>query len=325
MGRLRRIVTGAAFVLAGLLGVGSGAAQGPPAGWRESGPVVERGTVRVFHAAGQRALAEEVAAVASAPLVVPGMGRVTAPPSTRIYLAPDPAGFRALTDGRAPEWAGGVAFPAVRVIVLPAYPTARSAEEGPEVTIRHEVAHLAIHARLPGAVPRWFDEGLSEMAAGSWDAEAAWKLRVAIALGRAPALDSLALGWPAGADRARLAYLLSTTAVQHLHRRGGEEGFRLLLANWRAEGTLDAAVRTTFGLTMGQLEDEWRDSVAARYGWLQALTAASLVWLVVTVLFLVSWIPRRRRNLAKLAEMRAEERMLMPPRMDGVDVEYPIG
>lgn len=299
------------------------AMTGPAAA--QEGPSVVRGTVRVFHDPVQRALAEEVAETAAEVVAVPGFGRVRAPAGTRVFLARTPEDFRRMTDGRAPEWSGGVAFPDARVIVLPGYPTARAEHEGPAVTIRHEVAHLVIHERLPGPVPRWFDEGLSELASGSWDAESAWKLRVAFALGRAPALDSLELSWPAGADRARLAYLLSATAVQHLAERSGEDGFRLLLENWRREGSLEASVRSTYGLTMGQFEDEWRASVRSRYGWLQALTAASVVWVATTVVFLLAWIPRRRRNRAKLAEMRAEEFMLPPPRADGVDVQYPIG
>lgn len=284
---------------------------------------VGRGPVRVLFWPGQRALAEEVLAVAERPLEMPGFGTVTAPDSTRIFLAPDPARFRVLTGGRAPEWAGGVAFPTARVIVLPGYPVP-GVDQKPAVTIRHEIAHLVVGDRLPQPVPRWFDEGLAELASGSWDVESAWKLRVAIALGRAPALDSLAMRWPVGAERARLAYLLSATAVQHVSERAGDDGFRLLLRNWQRDGSLEASVRSTFGMTMGQLEDEWRASVRSRYGWLQALAASGLVWMIATVLVLAAWIPRRRRNRARMAEMRAEERMLPPPRADGVDVEYPI-
>lgn len=291
-----------------------------PAAAQES---VGAGPVRVFFWPGQRALADEVLATATRPLEMPGFGTVTAPDSTRIFVAPDAARFRELTGGRAPEWAGGVAFPRARVIVLPGYPVP-GVSRNQTATIRHEIAHLVTNARLPQPVPRWFDEGLAELASGSWDVEGAWKLRLAIALGRAPALDSLALTWPVGAERARLAYLLSATAVQHVAERGGERGFRLLLRNWQRDGSLDASVRSTFGMTMGQLEDEWRAAVRSRYGWLQGLAASGLVWIVAAALVLLAWIPRRRRNRAKMAEMRAEERMLPPPRADGVDVEYPI-
>lgn len=286
--------------------------------------VLQGGGVRVVHAPRHAALAREVLAVARRPLPLPGFGLAAAPESTTVVLAADMRQWNAATGGLAPEWAGGVAFPRERLIVLPIFPSAavRPSETG--TVLRHELAHLLVRRNLPGDIPRWFDEGYAELAAGSWDVESAWTLRVAFLTGRAPRLDSLALRWPRASADARLAYLLSATAVEHLRRRTGDDGFALLLANWRREGSLERAVRTTWGMTMGQLEDEWRADVRRRYGWLLALGNVALVWLVATVLVLLAWIPRRRRNRARIAAMRAEERMLPPPRDDGLDVEYPL-
>jgi hypothetical protein len=284
---------------------------------------VAAGGVRVVFWQGQRGRAAEVLEIARQPMALSGIGRGAAPPGTTILLAPDPAAFRALTDNAAPEWAGGIAIPERRVIVLPGWASAR--EPGGSVQlIRHEVAHLALNASLGRPVPRWFDEGYAELASGGFDQESAWKLRLAIAMGQAPPLDSLELGWPAGAERARLAYLLSATAVQYLEQRNGEHGFRVLLGNWRREGTLEAALRTTFGTTTGRVEDEWRDWVKLHYGWGSALTSSSLIWLILTVLVLLVWIPRRRRSRRILAEMAAEQRMLPPPRPELAGVDYPI-
>jgi hypothetical protein len=284
---------------------------------------VAAGGVRVVFWQGQRGRAAEVLEMARRPMALPGIGRGSAPAGTTILLAPDPAAFRTLTDNAAPEWAGGIAIPERRVIVLPGWASARE-PGGSAQLIRHEVAHLALNAWLGQPVPRWFDEGYAEMASGGFDQESAWKLRLAIAMGQAPPLDSLELGWPAGADRARLAYLLSATAVQYLEQRNGERGFRVLLANWRREGTLEAALRTTFATTTGRVEDEWREWVKLHYGWGSALTSSSLIWLVLTVLVLLVWVPRRRRSRRILAEMAAEQRMLPPPRPEMVGVEYPL-
>jgi hypothetical protein len=280
--------------------------------------------VRVLHAPRHAALARQVLATARRPLVFPGLGSVSLPESTTIVLAPSAAAFRAATGGGAPEWAGGVAIPSRRTLVLPVYPSAAVREQDAAATLRHEIAHLVLHDRIPEPIPRWFDEGYAEVASGSWDVEGAWRLRVAFLLGRAPPLDSLTLDWPAGAERARLAYLLSATAVQHLQRVGGERGFALLLENWRREGTLAAAVRTTYGMSLGHFEDEWRKDVRNRYGWLFALASVSVLWGLVTLATLLAWYPRRRRNRRRMEAMRAEERMLPPPRPEGEEVDYPI-
>jgi hypothetical protein len=305
--------------LAGLLALATSTAS------RAQQPdVLASGSLRVAYAPRHRALAREVMAAARAPMRFPGLGAVSLPESTTIVLAPDAAAFRAATGGGAPEWAGGVAIPELRRIVLPAYPTPRSAGDDRATILRHEAAHLVLNHRLPGVVPRWFDEGYAEVASGGWDVESAWQLRFAFVTGGAPPLDSLSLDWPGGEREARLAYLLSATAVDYLRRRGGERGMELLFANWQREKEMEPALRTTFGITLGQFEEEWRRDVRTRYGWLSMLSSMAVVWLLATALVLAAWIPRRRRNRRKLARMDAEERMLPPIRPELAGVEYPL-
>lgn len=282
------------------------------------------GSVRVVHAPRELPLAREVLAAATHPMPLPGWGRGAVPESTTIVLAATPRAFSAATGGGAPEWAGGIAIPEARIIILPTYPIPGVRPFDAAATLRHEVAHLVVAERLPAPVPRWFTEGYAEVASGTWDVESGWTLRVAFMLGRAPRLDSLELEWPRSAGRARLAYLLSATMVDHLRRRTGEEGFALLLRNWRREGTLDQAVRVTWGMTMGQLEDEWRKDVKRRYGWLSIAANVGLVWFAAMLLGVMALIPRRRRNRARMEAMERENLMLPPPRDDGMEVEYPL-
>ena len=285
---------------------------------------IRDGTVRVVHAPRQGALARQVLRAARTPVHFPGLGAVAVPESTTIVLASTAAEFGVATGGGVPEWAGGVAIPELRRIVLPEYPGARVRDGDAATILRHEIAHLALHDRLGEIIPRWFDEGYAEVASGGWDVESAWQLRVAFMTGASPPLDSLTLDWPRRAGEARFAYLLSATAVDYLRRRGGERGMQLLFANWQREGSFEGALRTTFGITFGQLEDEWRRDVRSRYGWLAILSNVALIWLVATALVLAAWIPRRRRNRRRLAQMDAEERMLPPIRPEMAGVEYPL-
>lgn len=278
----------------------------------------------MLHAPRHAALGREALATLATPLLLPGFGRGAAPEGTTLVLAPSPEAFAAATGGRAPEWAGGVAIPSEMRIVVPAYPLPGGDRRSAAATLRHEIVHLVVHERFPAPVPRWFDEGYAEVASGGWDASAAWTLRVALLLGRTPPLDSLELAWPAAEGRARLAYLLSATMVDHLRRRTGEEGFALLLENWRREGSLDAAVRITWGMTMGQLEEEWRGEVRSRYGWLSLGANLGAIWILALLLGFLALLPRRRRDRARLAAMEAESRMLSPPREDGLVLEYPL-
>ena len=97
----------------------------------------------------------------------------------RIFLPPDIATLDSLTGGRAPEWGAGIATPAEGVIILPPL-SAQRASIGELVPIlRHEVAHIGLYRYLePARVPRWFQEGYATWAAGEWDRESAWTLRL---------------------------------------------------------------------------------------------------------------------------------------------------
>src|SRR5690606_6633621 len=135
-----------------------------------------------------------------------------------VYLAPDAARFDSLTGGRAPEWGAGVALPQQAVIIVPGYVSDRAGTHELPRILRHELAHVALQRHLGDAlVPRWFTEGYATWSAGQLDANAGWQLRLALATERAPPLDSLTLDWPLLAADARIAYLLSASAVQYLY------------------------------------------------------------------------------------------------------------
>jgi len=229
-------------------------------------------------------------------------------PPIHVLLAPDAQRFDSLAGGRVPEWGAGLAFPDLGLIVLPGYLSARAAPHELARILRHELAHVALRRHLPGVtVPRWFDEGYARWAAGEWDWEAAWQLRLAFALNRAPPLDSLTLAWPASEAEARTAYLLSTSAVAYLIRQSGERGLELFFHDWRQSGRLDTALRSTYGLTLGQFEGHWRRDVRRRYGWAFFLSHSIVFWAGIVLLLLVVTVRRRRSNRERLERLRDAE------------------
>lgn len=228
--------------------------------------------------------------------------------TVHVYLAPDEARFDSLTGGRAPEWGAGIAYPDAGVIVLPGYISSRAAPHELARILRHELAHIALNRFLaPARAPRWFDEGYARWAAGEWDLEAAWQLRLAFALDRAPPLDSISLDWPRAAADARIAYLLSTTAIVYLVEQSGVHGLRVFLERWKESGNLDTALRQTFGFSLAQFEEAWRREVRSRYGWTLFLAHTLVFWAIVALLLLLLGIRRRRYDLERMERLRAEE------------------
>jgi hypothetical protein len=231
-----------------------------------------------------------------------------APSGVDVVVTHAPAAFDELTGGAVPEWRAGVALPAANLMVIPA-------GEGPSVvegdgrrTLRHEWAHLGLHGHLGELrVPRWFDEGYAQWVSGGFDASEAWRLRVLLALDRAPSMDSLSLRWPSELEQARIAYLLSASAVAYLLEASGERGLAVFFDHWRAEQSFDRALLLTYGVTPGQFEEDWKEHVRDRYGWLVVLGHSSVFWLVLTLVLLLLVAVRRRRNREKLARLRATE------------------
>lgn len=233
--------------------------------------------------------------------------RPEVPSGVELYLAEDEAALQLLAGSGVPDWGAGVTLPGEGRIVIPSYVSARGSGWSDTRVLRHEWAHIALHQQLDGLrIPRWFDEGYAEWASGGWDAAEGWRLRIAIARGKAD-LDSLEVAWPRSAADASLAYLLSATAVEYLVSRSGTRGLEVLLRRWADGGDMDDAFRRTYGVTLSQFEKGWTKYVRKRYGWLYVLSHSILFWLVGGLALLGLVHIRRGRDRERLARLRASE------------------
>jgi hypothetical protein len=269
------------------------------------------GNVVVYFWPGGEAFAREVATAAASALRLPALpaGVLEFPPPIRIFLPPDEQRFDSITGGRAPEWGAGVALVDSSIIVLPGFSSrTRGALQDLGPVLRHELAHIALHRYLgPIQIPRWFSEGYATWSAGQLDGDAAWLLRLAFLTQRAPPLDSLALDWPVLTTDARVAYLLSASAVGFLAETGGERGLEMLLSRWRETGNFEDALRSTYTMTIGQLEEYWGRSVRRRYGWLLFFAQTAVIWVVISIFVLILFVIRRRRDRARMERLKAAE------------------
>lgn len=224
-----------------------------------------------------------------------------------IVLAANDREFVQASGGLAPEWGAGVAIPARDRIVLRAYGGTRGAyAQLPEV-LRHELTHVALDRYIGGRIPRWFDEGFAMWAAGDFETEAQWQLRVAFALQRAPPLDSLELAWPSATEDAHLAYLLAGSVVQYLVAQSGEHALTLFLERWRTSRNFEHALGEVYGLSIDQLETHWRRDVGKRYGWLAVLTQSALAGTLISIGIIALYMVRRRRDRLKMQQLAADE------------------
>jgi hypothetical protein len=254
-------------------------------------------------------------APAFAPL--PGIGPFDPPDGMRVLLLRD---LRCLADlgVSAPQadWVAGVASAAQAFVAVRA-DGPRDRMSSLRAVLRHELAHIALERSTGGRAPRWLHEGYAQLAAGAWDWQQAWRLRWAFVRGGSERLRRISLVFPRDPEGARMAYLLSYTAVHELVSISGEPGLRAFLTGIGTGESTDQTFRQVFGLTQAQFEERWESSVRARYGLLYTLSRAGAFWLFVSIL--VVWVAsrRRRRDRERLEAMRAAEAREATP-----DVEW---
>ncbi|MEP7176718.1 MAG: hypothetical protein ABI860_09220 [Gemmatimonadales bacterium] len=200
---------------------------------------------------------------------------------------PDGRVLDSLTAGRAPSWGAAIAVPGARTIVL-------RADQGDLVrTLRHELAHLALHEAVEGRIPLWFDEGYAAWAAGEWERLGGLELNLAVVRGAVPSLTALDGALRGSASSAEAAYALATSAVTELARRNPTGTLGPLLDRLQAGEDFERAVLATTGLPIGRFEQEWQRALKRRYtlgNWL----VAGGGWAVAALAVL--WLGRRRRR-----------------------------
>jgi hypothetical protein len=263
-----------------------------------------RGRFTIVAHRGDAALATTMLESAARRDTFPGLPRPSEP--VHIDVAPDAASFRALIGPSAPEWGVAVAFPRSRRIIMQGR-YAGAQEGNPLEILRHELAHLALHEALGNLPPRWFDEGYAAYAAGEWGREETLATNLALVLRGVPSLDSLDLGFYEGAERASGAYALAYTAVAEMASLDRERGLALFFERWREARSMDAAVRSAYGLTLSGFEMRWRTQTRRRYGALALVTDLAIVGAGVLALLLPLQQMQRRRRRQRLELMREAE------------------
>jgi hypothetical protein len=233
-------------------------------------------------------------------------------PQARILvgLAPDEQRFREWIGPNAPEWGAAVAFPGSNRIIMQGS-SAGAAAGNPIETFRHELAHLALHEALGDLPPRWFDEGYASLAAHEWTREDALATSLGLVVRGVPTLEELDRRFEGGSAAAQEAYALAYRAVSDLAALGGEQGLAPLFDRWKAERSLEKAIRLTYGITLTDFEERWQSRTRRRYGALALFSNFAVAGLLVSLVLLPLYLARRRRDRARLkalvlADARAE-------------------
>ncbi len=159
------------------------------------------------------------------------------------------------------EWVGGQAVPELGTIVLAIAP-GDTAEIGR--SIPHEVSHQVVYqaTRNPyNVTPRWLDEGLAVNNQDKIDGfliQAFEKARDERTLFPLRVLNG---SFPADSQLSYVAYGESVQVVRYILRKYGNAGMEKILGSFKQGVSYDEAVQLGLGISLDQLDREWKQSI----------------------------------------------------------------
>jgi hypothetical protein len=141
-----------------------------------------------------------------------------------------------------------------------------------DVTFKHELCHLLLHAHIPAGLPRWLDEGVSQWATGGLAeilmGDRRSILKEAALAGRLLRFTDLSDHFPEDRYGLALAYEQSKSLVEYITEVYGTPRLLQLLGALKDGSTIDDAVERSLGLTMGALERVWVSHLDKHITWL---------------------------------------------------------
>ena len=143
-------------------------------------------------------------------------------------------------------------------------------------TFKHELMHLLLHHHITYvALPKWLNEGLAQWASGGV-AEVLVRPRKsligdALRNDRLPSLRELENRFPNDSLQFSLAYEISLSIVTYIEENFGREAIITILGFLKNGSTVEQAVQDTLGISLAELELDWRQSLKKRENWLTFL------------------------------------------------------
>lgn len=182
-------------------------------------------------------------------------------------LGSPPSAYRGIAAVTTGETGGGGRAPADRIVVNPdAY--AMLGQNGRQVVVTHETAHVATRAHTNAATPLWLSEGYADWVGyretGRTPAQAAPELAAALAGGDLPAglPGDGDFGFSGDAARLARAYEGGWLACRMIAERWGEVRldafYRAVGAHRERPGAVEGALKSVLGTTTARFTADWQ-------------------------------------------------------------------
>lgn len=207
-----------------------------------------------------------------------------------------------------PQWAVGVAYPARNAMVLRSPRLVPGHEEDLVEVFTHELTHLVLAERFGDhAVPRWLNEGLAMYEAYEWRPAQDVQMGKYVLSDQLIPLEELTQAFSRDAYGVRQAYLQSYSLVNHILSEYGRPAFHGLIERLSRGEAFEQAAPVALGVSLEELEAEWRRHLRFRYNLIPFLTSSTLLWVLITLVLTATYVQRKRRARKVLAQWAEEE------------------
>ncbi len=234
-----------------------------------------------------------------------------------VYIATNKAQFEKLVGTGFPDWGLACALPSKRAIVVRDPKTIKGKRDLEEV-VTHELTHILLHWNLTGVhIPRWFDEGLAMSQSQEWRIGMDFTLAKAKLTGSLLPLGDIDRVNTFWREKADLAYAESFSALLWLEKRFGPEAVPRIIKGLRDGHSMNGAMWRATGLGLRDCETLWLQWVKRRYNWLSLFADTSLLWLGLTILFIIAFFFKKWKQRTILEKWKREETLLPPSDDEG--------
>ncbi len=185
----------------------------------------------------------------------------------------------------------------------------RGKEYNLKKTFTHEVSHVILGAAFSNGehIPRWLNEGIAMYMSREWNFNRISTMTHAVLTDSLLPLSEITYTFPRGEKEGELAYCQSFYLVSFLISTYGKEQFHRFVQSLSQEKVVEDVVLKVYGMNLSQLETEWHDYLRLRFSWIPLITSASSLWFLITLIFIVGYIKKRRKAAVTVQQWKEEE------------------
>jgi len=229
---------------------------------------------------------------------------------TKIYLAPSLRKLQEIQPrGEIPFWTVGIAYPSLNLIIIKSPRAVKKGHIDLRKVFTHEFTHIALGGAFRGRekVPRWLDEGLAMYESREWNLSRISTITRAVLTDSLIPLSEITHSFPQEADRAELAYSESFYLISFLISQYSKDSFHRFIKDYSGGKGLKEVLMEVYGIKWEGLEESWRNYLKLRFSWIPIITSTTALWFLVTIVFILGYLRRRRSNRLKLEEWERED------------------